>query len=647
MVAPNRARSRLPSSNQRAVALARATTMANSRLSLGLRILAASSLMTLLPNAYGFGTFDVIGRSGQPIPGTNSTATLQVDTILYDANVIYVGEGGTSVFRSELRPSIGTNNQNTGVYTLSPGSPYQLSRIAQAFQPTPGGDGTISRFERIYYPAQDGTTYFYGLLSNVTQFGTAGLYRSSPAGLVEVMRNGKPLAAGLPALCSVNGLDPAFVFTERNGDVIAMLNVQQTSSACNRALYRVSASGTFTELARVGSTILGTSASITSFSTDIASDREGSVAFLGRDSSSSSNSHIYRWSADGIRRLSVALSNDNFYSSRNGVVTLWSVNENTVTQFNAAGTGVQRFRRGQGIPGQAGQFFSLEDVSVSRDGEIVARIGLTATPNGLQDDQGIYLADSAGIVEIAREGRPAVQPNSTFRTLSDPRSNGPIVRSQGRVLFTASYLIGTQSRVGVFYYDRVSGLREVLNTDTIIAGSRVVDFQWYDGINERGESPLFADLADGSRVALMYRVPGAPPPPPPPAARPISGNLSGAWFDPARSGEGVLIDIARVGNRNVVFLAWFTYLNGQQLWLAGNADFNAGATTITLPMASTRGTGFGNLFNSTQVIATQWGTISLEFRSCNELRLQYNGGGQSGSLVYQRLVGNLIDVPCI
>lgn len=130
------------------------------------------------------------------------------------------------------------------------------------------------------------------------------------------------------------------------------------------------------------------------------------------------------------------------------------------------------------------------------------------------------------------------------------------------------------------------------------------------------------------------------------AGKVISGNLAGGWFDPARSGEGFFIDVSNVGTRKVLFASWFTYLSGQQQYLVGSVDVPPGATGVDVPLFSTKGTGFGSQFVASQVQITPWGSIRLDFASCNQMRVTYNGGGQTGTLVQQRAVGALSDVGC-
>ena len=128
--------------------------------------------------------------------------------------------------------------------------------------------------------------------------------------------------------------------------------------------------------------------------------------------------------------------------------------------------------------------------------------------------------------------------------------------------------------------------------------------------------------------------------------KPITGNLTGSWWNPSRSGEGFFLDVSTVSGRKVLLASWFTYLGGQQQYLVGSADVGIGEAFVELDMISTRGTNFGSQFLANQVQRFPWGTVRLEFFGCNDMLVIYNGTGQSGTIKQQRLVGNLSEVGC-
>ena len=119
---------------------------------------------------------------------------------------------------------------------------------------------------------------------------------------------------------------------------------------------------------------------------------------------------------------------------------------------------------------------------------------------------------------------------------------------------------------------------------------------------------------------------------------PQSGR-SGAFYDPARSGEGVFVEVLDNGSAVVIF---YTYTpDGKQFWLI-SSDVQINGNTITANMiypAAT--TGFGSQFNPSEVDFQPWGTLTLEYQSgCSLVNMSYAStvsGYGSGNHAYQRL----------
>lgn len=129
--------------------------------------------------------------------------------------------------------------------------------------------------------------------------------------------------------------------------------------------------------------------------------------------------------------------------------------------------------------------------------------------------------------------------------------------------------------------------------------------------------------------------------------QPIAGKLSGSYYSPARDGEGVLIEVGRIGLRRTFFLTWYTYAGGLQRWIVGNLDYAAGATVLTVPLFVTTGGQFGAAYNPAQVQASAFGSATVSFPTCSTMRFQWSeNGGQSGVYDYQRLVEGVEGVAC-
>jgi hypothetical protein len=103
--------------------------------------------------------------------------------------------------------------------------------------------------------------------------------------------------------------------------------------------------------------------------------------------------------------------------------------------------------------------------------------------------------------------------------------------------------------------------------------------------------------------------------------------LSGSWYNPETSGQGLLFDISpSIGN---LFAAWYTFLpNGQtiegpasQNWFTLQATFTDGTTSLAnIPIIETSGGIFDNPAGVTRV---QVGAATISFQSCSAMTLTY------------------------
>lgn len=122
------------------------------------------------------------------------------------------------------------------------------------------------------------------------------------------------------------------------------------------------------------------------------------------------------------------------------------------------------------------------------------------------------------------------------------------------------------------------------------------------------------------------------------SAATIGSGYSGMWYDPARSGEGLQLEILDA-NRATVY--WFTYdNNGAQRWFGGIGQIthDAAGDSIQFPqMYVTQGGKFGPGFNPDDVKFQTVGSVSLTFGDCNNGTFKYTAFGQSQTLPVQRL----------
>ncbi|MCU0755862.1 MAG: hypothetical protein MUE46_12180 [Xanthomonadales bacterium] len=109
-------------------------------------------------------------------------------------------------------------------------------------------------------------------------------------------------------------------------------------------------------------------------------------------------------------------------------------------------------------------------------------------------------------------------------------------------------------------------------------------------------------------------------------------SLNGTWHDPARDGEGLVVQVQDDGN---ALLVWFTYDDaGRQRWLYGSYDAASGRFPLRRPI----GARFGAAFDPAQVQQPAFGHAQLRVLPDQRLRLDWRApDGRTLSRTYGRL----------
>jgi hypothetical protein len=116
---------------------------------------------------------------------------------------------------------------------------------------------------------------------------------------------------------------------------------------------------------------------------------------------------------------------------------------------------------------------------------------------------------------------------------------------------------------------------------------------------------------------------------------PIAGYVSGLYFDPAHSGEGLQIEVLP---GQVLAATLYTYdVNGNPLFLTGAAAlcqscFTHATYSTTVTMFATKGGGFGGTTDSTKLTKTAWGTIKFSWPTCNSVSMVFAAANSDPSL---------------
>jgi len=110
----------------------------------------------------------------------------------------------------------------------------------------------------------------------------------------------------------------------------------------------------------------------------------------------------------------------------------------------------------------------------------------------------------------------------------------------------------------------------------------------------------------------------------------VSGNpaLSGAWFNPARDGEGFILEFV---DDSQLLTYWFTYdSDGSQMWLLGLGEVDAAGQAM-LNMQRATGGRFGDQFDPQDVQLEDWGQLSFQFDDCSEASYGWFAAAPYGS----------------
>ncbi len=119
-------------------------------------------------------------------------------------------------------------------------------------------------------------------------------------------------------------------------------------------------------------------------------------------------------------------------------------------------------------------------------------------------------------------------------------------------------------------------------------------------------------------------------------ALPISGYLTGTWYDSTHSGEGIQTEVGEVGTagtQRFLSVSWYTYdLTGTPYWLVGSGVVTLDPTTFVAPntvsvtLPYTTNGGFAGDFGPSATKAL-WGTMQVSFPDCNTMVFTYDTTG--------------------
>lgn len=103
----------------------------------------------------------------------------------------------------------------------------------------------------------------------------------------------------------------------------------------------------------------------------------------------------------------------------------------------------------------------------------------------------------------------------------------------------------------------------------------------------------------------------------------VQPGTSGAWFDPAKDGQGFLLQIL---DARTALTVWYTFdPQGNQAYLVGVGEIQGNRIVMT-NLSRTRGARWGAAFDPAQVVREDWGDITFTFANCDRGTVVYTPG---------------------
>jgi plastocyanin len=117
----------------------------------------------------------------------------------------------------------------------------------------------------------------------------------------------------------------------------------------------------------------------------------------------------------------------------------------------------------------------------------------------------------------------------------------------------------------------------------------------------------------------------------------IGPGTTGAWFDPAQSGHGLVIEVLP-GQR--LYASWFAFNPGgtEQAWFSGVGTYAGGGAEISLMQIPSGGRWIPG-FDPSLVVRKPWGQLIFTFQDCDHGRVSFNAvaGYGAGTMELTRL----------
>lgn len=349
------------------------------------------------------------GREGDQAPGTPNGVKF---TNLVQTSTFQINDNNSFVMRAVVQGPGVTNDNRTGIWRKDSGV-GNLTLIAREGTPAPGTDGV---FRSIELPAQDNTSedriYFKTRLSGgtVTFSDDTAIYEwSKSGGLVLLIREGDvtpvlPVGATGPGTPARYGQLLKNVTCSDDGTLIFSTNFQDLASPFLNSGLLIRAAG-------------GPASVVMQENTPLPDATGTPTAAL-----------IAGWETYGINNSSEVILRVNLRFGFGGVAI--ANNEALIT--NAGGTPMRLLAREGDVTPEGGNTHHIfRNVFIGNASGICTGTTLSGNVDSIYS-----AAAGGGLVNIAKEGTPAVDTDSTYLSLSRPAMN-----HEGQVLYSSTLAI--------------------------------------------------------------------------------------------------------------------------------------------------------------------------------------------------------------
>ncbi len=121
----------------------------------------------------------------------------------------------------------------------------------------------------------------------------------------------------------------------------------------------------------------------------------------------------------------------------------------------------------------------------------------------------------------------------------------------------------------------------------------------------------------------------------------IIPSITGSWFDQDNPGQGFNVEVL---DDNRIIIYWYSYDQGNPLWLLGIGTYAGDTSTVTFTQF--QGSDFGVNHDADLVTSQPFGDATFTFDTCNSGSMTYNSPTfGSGSINLNRLT-NIAGLPC-